>query len=400
MTRQGANFSWMLVLFGLIVYSVADTFFLFAEIEGTYYDGHPVDLVYVYAFILLIFSLIVRLKFAELPSSENKAMFFSETVQFDTITKLGIPLTLAIISLVIFIGLIQITVIESNENLSTRIIGIEIAAILSVFIIIVLILNRNISKLVQLRTDELVKQKDNLEEIIEEKTKEILKAERLSAIGELSGRLAHDLRNPLSVIKMSIDLMEKNSHDKKLSDPQVTKRIDLIQKSVDRIAHQVEDVLDFVRNSPLKLTQISVKELVENSVKRLNVPNYIKIKIPDNDEQIYCDPIKMDAVFTNLLINSIQELPNGGNIKVDINRKDTFVSIDFIDSGKGISEDELEKIFEPLYTTKQQGTGLGLSSCKNIIEQHLGSLSVKNNPTTFTVTIPNNLDKLTEQKPL
>ena len=239
-----------------------------------------------------------------------------------------------------------------------------------------------------------------IKEIVEEKTKEILKAERLSAIGELSGRLAHDLRNPLSVIKMSIDLMEKNSHDKKLSDPEVTKRIDQIQKSVDRIAHQVEDVLDFVRNSPLKLTQVSVKELVENSVKRLNVPYYIKVKIPDNDEQIYCDPIKMDAVFTNLLINSIQELPNGGNIKVDINRKDTFVAIDFIDSGKGISEDELEKIFEPLYTTKQQGTGLGLSSCKNIIEQHLGSLSVKNNPTTFTVTIPNNLDKLTEQKPL
>ncbi len=399
LTRQGANFSWMLVLFGLIVYSVADTFFLFSEIEGTYFDGHPVDLVYVYAFILLIFSLFVRLKFAELSSSKNKAMFFSETIQFETITKLGIPLTLAIFSLIIFIIFTQNTFGQSDSETTNGVIGIEIAGILAVFIIIVIILNRNISKLVQLRTDELIRQNENLEEIVQEKTQEVRKSERLSAIGELSGRLAHDLRNPLSVIKMSLDLIEQNSSDKKISDPDVNKRIHMIQQNVDRIAHQVNDVLDFVRNSPLKLTQISIKELVENSSKKVKFPENVKIQISGNDKKIYCDPIKIDAVFVNLLLNSIQELSNGGSIEVKIQSKENFVIIDFVDSGKGIPDEYIQKIFEPLYTTKQKGTGLGLSSCKNIAEQHLGAISITNNPTTFSVSIPANLDKIIGKNP-
>ena len=393
LTRRGANFSWMLILFGLIVYSVADTFFLFAEIEGTYYDGHPVDLIYVYAFILLIFSLIVRMNISNIPS-ENKGMFFSENIQFETITKLGIPLTMAIISLIIFISFVEATFIGSDENISTINIGIGIAAVLCIFIIIVLLLNRNISKLVQLRTDELVKQKDNLEELVAEKTQEVIKSERLSAIGELAGRLAHDLRNPLSVMKMSLDLIKQNPSDTNLYDPDVTKRLDLIEKSVDRIAHQVDDVLDFVRISPLKLVHTSVHELVENSIQKINVPNYVQVKISDSDAKIYCDPIKLDAVFVNLLTNSLHEITNGGRIKINISQKGSAVIVEFVDSGRGILEENLEKIFDPLFTTKQKGTGLGLSSCKNIMEQHMGTITVKNNPTTFTITLPVNPEKL------
>ena len=94
-------------------------------------------------------------------------------------------------------------------------------------------------KFTQMRTQELVKQRDILEHLVEEKTNALLKAERLSAIGELSGRLAHDLRNPLSVMKMSTDLIKKNSKDSKVSDDVTQKRLDLIRKSIDRISHQV-----------------------------------------------------------------------------------------------------------------------------------------------------------------
>jgi len=81
----------------------------------------------------------------------------------------------------------------------------------------------------------------------------------------------------------------------------------------------------------------------------------------------------------------------GGKIEIKINEKDNMVILEFADSGKGISDNDLEKVFEPLFTTKQKGTGLGLASCKNIVEQHQGEISVKNNPTTFTIKLPKSL---------
>ncbi|MGY5151440.1 MAG: sensor histidine kinase [Candidatus Nitrosopumilus sp. bin_6a] len=207
-------------------------------------------------------------------------------------------------------------------------------------------------------------------------------------MGELSGRLAHDLRNPLSVMKMSVDLIKQSPSDLKISDPKITKRIDLIEKSIDRISHQVSDVLGYVRLSPLKLTTVSLYDSISNSLKKINIPSDIQVNFPQNDVQIECDVIKLDAVFINLIINSIQELHQGGNISIEISEKDNVAILKFIDSGKGIPDEELSKIFEPLFTTKQKGTGLGLASCKNIIEQHGGEISVTNNPTTFTIMLP------------
>jgi len=245
-----------------------------------------------------------------------------------------------------------------------------------------------------MRTTELVEQRDNLENLVAEKTQEVLKSERLSAIGELSGRLAHDLRNPLSVMKMSVDMLKQTSADSKISDPIVAKRINLIEKSIDRISHQVDDVLGYVRNSPLKLTNVSVRKLVENSIQKINVPNDVEFAISSNDVQIDCDTDKLDAVFINLIVNSIQAMHEGGTIKIKINEQDNMTILEFVDSGEGIPYDDLEKVFEPLFTTKQKGTGLGLASCKNIVEQHHGEISVKNNPTTFTVKLPKSLSVL------
>jgi signal transduction histidine kinase len=262
---------------------------------------------------------------------------------------------------------------------------------LAIFVIIVLTINKNLSRLVKMRTNELIEQRDNLENLVEEKTQEILKSERLSAIGELSGRLAHDLRNPLSVMKMSVDLIKQTPEDSKISDPIIAKRISLIEKSIERISHQVDDVLGYVRLSPLKLTNNSVSELVENSIQKINVPNDVEVIISNSNLKFDCDADKLDAVFINLIVNSIQAMHEGGKIEIKINEKYNMIILEFIDSGKGISSTDLEKVFEPLFTTKQKGTGLGLASCRNIVEQHQGKISVKNNPTTFTIELPKSL---------
>ena len=390
LAKKGANFSWMLILFGFIIYGIADTFFLFAELDGTYYDGHPVDLLWLYTYILMIFSFHIRYKISKIPTPEQQAMFFSEKVQFETISRFGIPLTVSIIIMVVGISLIHSVFIETDEQITSQNIMLGLVAMLAVFASIVLFLNKNLSNLVKIRTEELVEQKEDLEKLVDEKTREVLKSERLSAIGELSGRLAHDLRNPLSVIKMSVDLLKENHSETKISDPNVQKRLDYVERSIDRIAHQVDEVLDFVRVSPLQLSQVSINETIENSVKKINTPENVEIKISGPDLKITCDPQKLDAVFLNLIVNGIHAMENGGNLEIKISDNSNLVILDFIDSGPGIPDENLGKIFEPLFTTKQKGTGLGLSSCKNIVEQHNGRISVKNNPTTFTVILPKN----------
>ena len=218
-----------------------------------------------------------------------------------------------------------------------------------------------------------------------------MKSERLSAIGELSGRLAHDLRNHLSVIKMSVDLLKQSNVESKSPDGSFAKRVGLIEKNVERISHQVDDVLGYVRISHLKISTVNVYELIQNSIEKINLPEDIQMNISKSDIKLDCDPLKLDPVFINLIVNAIQAMPKGGEIKVTINESDDAVILDSIDSGNGMPEKDLDKVFEPLFTTKQKGTGLGLASCKNIVEQHEGTISVSNNPTTFRIILPKNL---------
>ena len=387
LAKKGVSYSWMLLLFGFLIFVLSDTFYLFSELDGSYYDGHPVDLMYLYGFILLIFSLHNRLQLAN-DTNKNQEMFFNENIKFETITRFGIPLTLIIFSLIVIISLISVTYFNSEKGLSIENIILGVVAMLAVFTVIILIINKNLKQFVNMRTRELEEQKDNLEYLVEEKTQAVLKAERLSAIGELSGRLAHDLRNPLSVMKMSIDLIKQHPADAKISDSIITKRLNLIEKSIDRISHQIDDVLGYVRNSPLKLSTTSLRTIILGSIDKVNVPHDVTITVSDSDAVISCDSIKLDAVFINLIVNAIQAIPQGGTIEIQIKSNNDDIIIDFIDSGVGIPQEFMDKIFEPLFTTKQKGTGLGLASCKNIIEQHNGKISVKNNPTTFTIILP------------
>jgi signal transduction histidine kinase len=388
LAKKGVIYSWMLLLFGFLIFAVSDTFYLFSELDSSYYDGHPVDLMYLYGFILLIFSLHNRLKLANDSNDKNQEIFFNENVKFETISRFGIPLTLIIFSMIVVISLISVTYSDSAKELSVDNLILGVVAMLAVFTVIILTINKSLRQFVKMRTKELEEQRNNLEYLVEEKTQAVLKAERLSAIGELSGRLAHDLRNPLSVMKMSIDLIKLHPADAKISDNIITKRLDLIEKSIERISHQVDDVLGYVRNSPLKLSTTSLRTIILGSIDKIHVPHDVTITVSDSDVIVSCDSIKIDAVFINLTVNAIQAMPQGGTIEIKIKSDNDDAVIEFIDSGIGIPKEFMDKIFEPLFTTKQKGTGLGLASCKNIIEQHNGKISVKNNPTTFTVRFP------------
>lgn len=240
--------------------------------------------------------------------------------------------------------------------------------------------------------EELEQRKNQLEIEVENKTKMIVDSEKLSAIGELSARLAHDIKNPLTTIKSTVKLLK--TLQGKTVDEYVMKRFDMMDDSVFRISHQVDGVLDYIKKTPLKLEPTSLINIIKTSILSLPVPKNISINLPNADITLKCDSIKLEVVFGNIILNSIQAIgDNPGQIYVRYVEKPDLVIIEVVDSGPGIPLENLDKIFDPLFTTKQRGTGLGLSSCKNIIEQHGGKLSVKNTPTTFTVIIPNLIAK-------
>jgi signal transduction histidine kinase len=249
-------------------------------------------------------------------------------------------------------------------------------------------LRRNLEKVV-LKEKELELQRDHLERQVNEKTDELIKSEKLAIIGELASRMAHDLRNPLSTIKNVVELMENKQ---KLRIEEKIIYYGKLHRAIDRISHQVDDVLEYGKASQLQLQSANITSMIKQIVVDNNFSKDIKINIDNVDLRLNVDVRKIEAVITNLLINASQAIDNKGVINVRLldNGSNAIFAVE--DSGPGIAPQNVSKVFDPLFTTKQTGTGLGLSICKKIVEQHGGNISVKNNPTTFIVRLPKNLN--------
>lgn len=230
--------------------------------------------------------------------------------------------------------------------------------------------------------------KKYLEKQVELKTDALIKSQKMAIIGELTSRLAHDLRNPLSVIKTAHGIMKEKP---KMDLKQRLEYNERIDRSLQKIIHMVNDVLGFVRVSDLELAESSTLAILESAIDSIDIPKDIEVVIPTNDFQINCDYRKLEAVIANLLTNSIQAIEKKGKIELRLSDNDDSIKIEVEDTGPGISQSVVPKIFDPLFTTKTNGTGLGLAICKTIIEQHGGTISVKSNPTTFTIILPKNL---------
>ena len=211
-------------------------------------------------------------------------------------------------------------------------------------------------------------------------------SERLSSIGSLASRLAHDLRNPLSVIKNSLELLRIRLNP--YMDEKIDHQLAMVGRAVSRMSHQIEDVLDFVNISDLRLESSSVITIVESALLSTDIPKTVKINLPKNSSTIICDPYRLEVVLSNLLKNASQAVKGKGEISIRIMDQKEDVIIEVEDSGPGIPENVMDKIFEPLFTTKQTGTGLGLASCKSIIAKHGGTLEVQNHPTVFSIQLP------------
>ncbi len=211
--------------------------------------------------------------------------------------------------------------------------------------------------------NELSSQLTQSKKLVQEQSAKLIKNERFLAMGELSARIAHDLRNPLSVIKNIVYLFESSKN------PEISKYILPMNKSIERMEHQINDVLNFAKNKPPSLAKYSISGILKDSIQTQKIPDNIKVTVMDSDTKVMVDSIQLESAFSNIIRNSIESIGDEkGIITITITEKQNDVVIEIVDSG--ILNADINRIFEPLYTTKMTGTGLGLASCKSIIENH------------------------------
>ena len=214
------------------------------------------------------------------------------------------------------------------------------------------------------------------------------KIKHASDMGALSSRIAHDLKNPLSVIKNSVELMKMSA----TLDSKAIKDYERIERATVRISHQIEEVLEYVWPRPLNPSETSLLSILKLITSRNNLQK-VEVNLPSKDVNLTCDASKMEIVFSNLILNAIQAMDGIGKIYVRTVEDEKSVTIEIEDTGHGIPSDLLPKIFEPMFTTRQIGTGLGLVSCKTIVEKHGGTINVKTQVgkgTTFIIRLPKN----------
>lgn len=254
------------------------------------------------------------------------------------------------------------------------------------------------------RTDEMGQLAQRFNEMTAELEKsneleeQLRQAEKSAVIGRLGSAIAHEIRNPLNYINLTLDhLRSKFAPDDPDRTAAFTKLISQIKSEVARINQQISDFLNYSRPANVNLKEVDPRQVVEDSLRLVEAQateNDIRIAVVEHENvpKILADPEFLRSVFNNLFINAVQAMGNeGGNLNVKISPDDGFVKFDITDTGGGIPGENVCKIFEPYFSTKETGTGLGLAIVQKIVDVHNGSIEVQSQEgkgTKFTVKLP------------
>jgi signal transduction histidine kinase len=241
------------------------------------------------------------------------------------------------------------------------------------------------------RNEELREHRKHLEEEVESRTRELreaqadlLRQERLAMLGRVVATVSHDIRNPLSTIKSSLAILDEAVGDL----PPVARRaIDRTHRSVKRTDGIIEELLDQTREPTLQMEEIELAGLVNGALEDLRLPPGIELQADvDAGVCVEVDAVRMQRCLQNVVKNAVEALEEGGGglIRVSAGLAGDQPVIEVADDGPGISPEHLDRIFEPLFSRKRNGTGLGMAIVKRIVESHGGEVTVESEHGTGT----------------
>jgi signal transduction histidine kinase len=218
------------------------------------------------------------------------------------------------------------------------------------------------------------------------------RAERLSAIGQLSAGLAHEIRNPLSSISGAAAILARSQE----FDPKNARCLEIITSECQRLNGLLTNFLNFARPRPPRLQSVELEPVLENvlglashGVRGKTV--HFEKKIEPGLAAVECDPEQLEQVLLNLMINAIEASPDGGTVVLRAAAEEDRIAIGVVDHGHGVAPGHIDRLFDPFFTTKEHGTGLGLPVAHQIVRQMGGSLLAQANGDggmTFSVVLP------------
>lgn len=238
---------------------------------------------------------------------------------------------------------------------------------------------------------------DHLEEMVEERTRQLRKtqedlivAERLAILGQLSGSISHEIRNPLNVISSSAYFLKLKlgNYDKK-----VHEHIERIESEVKKSTATIDSLLSLSGIKSVKKELVNIKSIINDALVASRIPEGIEIikMFLDSDIYVKVDKDQLCMAFHNIIKNGIEAMNKKGRLSIQVVKNKSTVEVSFEDTGVGIQTENISKIFQPLFTTKAKGIGFGLSICKMIIQKNDGFINVKsevNKGAKFTVQFP------------
>jgi len=219
---------------------------------------------------------------------------------------------------------------------------------------------------------------------------QLIRKERLALLGQLAGGVGHELRNPLGVISNAVYYLQTALPD---ADETTKEYLEVISSEVRNSAKIVSGLLDLSRTRPAEREEIAVSDLVTQVLERHPPPQKVKVttKIAPNLPPVFVDPRQIGQVLVNLVTNAYQAMPEGGRLTINAQGEKDQVYLSITDTGCGISKENTKMLFEPLFTTKVRGIGLGLAVSKNLVEVNGESIEVESQEgrgSTFTLILP------------
>lgn len=220
---------------------------------------------------------------------------------------------------------------------------------------------------------------------------EIVQSEKLATLGYLSAGMAHEIRNPLNSISLFVQLLRSG-----LDDPEKLEYTDKVLKEIDRIDGILRKLLDASKRPKYEIGVVHIDKIIDHTLEAFRPQiEFNRIRLERDYRNIppplQADPSEIEQIFTNLFLNAIHEMPEGGTLLVQLDHDGSNILIRVGDTGKGIPQDHLKNIFDPFFTTKSKGTGLGLSVVLRIVKTYKGTIEVERTGmegTTFRIGLP------------